>query len=210
VAAYSLDRFAADVVCVADALGMERFCLFGISMGGMVAQRVVLEHPDRVEALMLSNTSACSPPDIAAAPVETAAHVALTQGLPELKRRMDAQGGDLVATGAHRRLLARDPGYKEYGDRKFLDQSPHMYAAIVRQLARLPDLVDALGQVRCPTLVLVGEEDEVFRPECERLAAAIPGARYEVIPPGGHSPQFEAPEAFFAVVEEFLALLDRP
>jgi 2-succinyl-6-hydroxy-2,4-cyclohexadiene-1-carboxylate synthase len=57
VAAYSLDRLAEDTLQVADALGFERFTLLGYSMGGMVARRLVLAHPERVGALVLLDTS---------------------------------------------------------------------------------------------------------------------------------------------------------
>ncbi len=64
VAAYSLDRLAADTIEVADALGLERFTLLGHSMGGMVARRLVLAHPERVDALVLMDTSPGTPPGI--------------------------------------------------------------------------------------------------------------------------------------------------
>ena len=55
--AYSLDRLVADTLAVADAVGLSRFRLLGHSMGGMVARRIVLGHPDRVDALVLMDTA---------------------------------------------------------------------------------------------------------------------------------------------------------
>ena len=57
LAAYSFDRLVADTLAVADAVGLDRFRLLGHSMGGMVARRVVLQHPERVEALILMDTA---------------------------------------------------------------------------------------------------------------------------------------------------------
>lgn len=200
---YSLDRMAADVVAVADAVGVERFQLLGNSLGGMVAQRVVLRHPDRVEALVLQDTWPGAPPFDSDAAVRAAA-VARTYGLDELQRRMEGQ--DPLVTPAHERLLRERPGYREFGEWKFLSQSPAMYAAIVVELLHQPDLSDELAGVACPTLVLVGEQDPA-RLGCERLAEVIPGARLEVVPDAGHSPQLENPEAWLAALTAFLDAL---
>lgn len=205
--AYTLDRMAADVVAVADALAVRRFRLLGVSMGGMVAQRVVLANPDRVEALVLMDTCAGPLPGIDPDAVGLAATVARTHGMEELKRRIDERG-DPLATPAHRRLLRERPGYEEFGRRKFFAQSPAMYAAVVGELARLPDLLPRLVAVTCPTLVMAGEQDEMFLAAARGLAASIPGAELTLIPDAGHSPQFENPEAWFASLTGFLGRLE--
>src|SRR5438105_4194681 len=64
VAAYSLDRLARDTLAVADALGFDRFRLLGHSMGGMVAARVVVAAPERVDGLVLMDTAAGPPEGI--------------------------------------------------------------------------------------------------------------------------------------------------
>jgi pimeloyl-ACP methyl ester carboxylesterase len=67
-----------------------------------------------------------------------------------------------------------------------------------------------LGEVRCPTLVVAGERDWICGPVWNRaLAAAIPGARYVEIPGVGHLPQYEAPAALRAAIDEWLGGLDR-
>ena len=55
-----------------------------------------------------------------------------------------------------------------------------------------------------PTLVIVGEQDEPFRADAQRLAAAVPGSRLAVIADAGHSPQFEAPEPWWEALSAFL------
>ncbi len=54
-----------------------------------------------------------------------------------------------------------------------------------------------------PVLVVVGEQDTPFLRASQRMAEAIPGAQLEVVPDAGHSPQFEAPEAWWKVVSDF-------
>jgi pimeloyl-ACP methyl ester carboxylesterase len=61
-----------------------------------------------------------------------------------------------------------------------------------------------LRKLSMHTLVIVGEQDDGFLKQSTAIAEAIPGARLEVIPGGGHSPQFEAPDAWWCVVRGFL------
>jgi len=202
--AYSLARFADDVVAVADALGLGTFRLLGNSMGGLVAQLVVLAHPERVEALILQDTWPGRLPFDRDDAVK-AAEIVRRDGLAELQRR--TAGRDAVNTPAHEELLRTRPGYAEFCDQKFLGQAPAMYAAIVVEMFDQPDRTTALGGVTCPALVMAGEQDPA-RPFCEAIARAIPGARYEVIADAGHSPQLERPGAWLAALTNFLSGLD--
>ena len=106
-------------------------------------------------------------------------------------------------------LLVQRPGYREYCDRGWSIMSPVMWATLVRQIVRDADTLEQLRAVRCPTLVLVGEQDEPFLPSSRAMAETIPGARLAVIADAGHSPQFENPDAWFAEVDGFLRSLDR-
>jgi pimeloyl-ACP methyl ester carboxylesterase len=72
-------------------------------------------------------------------------------------------------------------------------------------LASQDDRLQALAGLDVPTLVLVGEEDEPFRADSAAMAAAIPGAQLAVIAGGGHSPQFEAHDAWWEALTSFLA-----
>jgi 3-oxoadipate enol-lactonase len=206
VAEYSLDRLAADTVAVADALGLDRLSLVGHSMGGMVARRVVLAHPARVDALVLMDTSPGPVPGIDADLVELAAGVALTQGKDVLKPLLDEAGA--LETPSYRRLLEERPGYQDFQDRKWAALSGVMWAAMAREIARQPEQLPALAAVACPTLVLVGEEDETFVEPSRAMATSIPGARLVVIPDAGHSPQFENPVAWFEALDGFLLMVE--
>lgn len=205
--AYSLARLAADALEIADALGVEGFRVLGSSMGGMVAQHVVLEASERVEALVLVNTWPGPFPGATPEDARRAGRLALGEGIEVLWR---AQAGrDPTSTPAHERLLRERPDHEAFGDRKFLAQSPHMYAALVEELVTRPDLSGDLRSVRCPTLVVVGEDDATALPGCLALADAIPGARVARIPDAGHSPQFENPASWAHTVASFLESLPR-
>jgi pimeloyl-ACP methyl ester carboxylesterase len=70
------------------------------------------------------------------------------------------------------------------------------------------DRLDRLPVIDVPALVLVGEEDAPFLGPSRRMAAALPGARLEVVPDAGHSPQFENPDAWWAALTRFLKEVD--
>jgi 3-oxoadipate enol-lactonase len=207
VSAYSLDRMAADVTGVADALGIDSFRLLGHSMGGMVARRVVLAHPARIDALVLMDTSPGPVPGIDPKTMEEAAIVAIDEGKDVLKPLLDEAA--TLETPAYRRLLEERPGYQAFEDRKWAQLSGVMWGAMAREMARQPDQLALLAGVRCPTLVIVGEEDEHFFDPSHKLAAAIPGAELVVVPDAGHSPQFENPRVWIDALERFLARVDR-
>jgi pimeloyl-ACP methyl ester carboxylesterase len=206
--AYSKRRLVADTLAVADALGAERFRLLGHSMGGMVARRLVLDHPARVDALVLMDTAPGPVPGLDGALIELAAQVALTEGMDRLRAALEAHAP--LGSAAHERLVATRPGYQEFLDRKWAALSPVMWATLVRAIRDQDDELEAMAAIRIPTLVVVGEQDTPFLEGSRAMAARIPGACLAVIPDAGHSPQFENPEAWRAVVEGFLNRLPDP
>jgi pimeloyl-ACP methyl ester carboxylesterase len=204
---YTLDRLALDTLAVADAVGAERFQLLGHSMGGMVARRIVLAHPERLDALVLMDTSPGPVPGLDGEILEMGAVIALTDGMDELKRIMDAFSP--LGTPAYERLMATRPGYPEFNDRKWATLSATMWATLGRAIRDQPDELAALAAVRCPTLVIVGEQDEPFLRVSREMAATIPGAELVVVPDAGHSPQFENGPAWLRALEGFLDGLRR-
>jgi pimeloyl-ACP methyl ester carboxylesterase len=205
--AYSFDRLTADTVAVADAVGADHFRLLGHSMGGMIARRLVLAHPERVDALVLMDTSPGPVPGIDGELLEMGAVIALNEGMTELKRIMDAF--QPLGTPAYERLMAERPGYVEVNDRKWSTLSPVMWATMGREIRDQPDQLAALAAVTCPTLVIVGVQDEPFVEVSRAMVETIAGAELAVIPDAGHSPQFENPEVWLTTLERFLARVDR-
>ena len=201
-ASYSLERLAADILCVADALGEERFILLGHSMGGMVARKVALTFPDRIDALILMDT--CHGP-IAAVDgdlIEMGAQIALTDGMTTLKEILDA--GTPLDNPAYQRLLEERPGYREFQEKKFGSLSAVMWATIVRAIRDQSDDLEAMRLLEMPTLVIVGEVDLPFVSQSRAMADAIPGGALVVIPDAGHSPQFENADAWANALNSFL------
>jgi pimeloyl-ACP methyl ester carboxylesterase len=201
---YDLATVAADLALLVDRLGWERFGLLGHSMGGMVAQRLALDLPDRQAALVLVGTTD-GPVPINPALVELACAVAASGGMPGLLEAQRALGETLLTSSASaERLRARYPDWDEYRDRSFLACSPDMYVEVARDLLGTPSRLDALARLAVPTLVVVGDEDEIMLPGSNRLAATIPGAELLVLSPAGHHPQAEHPDRFAGTVAAFL------
>jgi 3-oxoadipate enol-lactonase len=205
---YSLARMRADTWAVADAVGFDRFRVLGHSMGGMIVRRLPIEQPERIEALILMDTSAGPVPDLVPELVEAAAYVGLAKGKDALKTLLDSAG--VLDTPENQRLLAQRPGYREFQNRKWADTSVVMWSTLACEIAYQPDDLPRLRDLSCPTLVIVGELDVSFVDASYAIADAIPGARLAVIPGAGHSPQFEAPEPWIGELERFLAGLPAP
>ncbi|MCZ7535296.1 MAG: alpha/beta hydrolase [Acidimicrobiia bacterium] len=169
----------------------------------MVARGLAIRHPERVEALVLMDTSHGPIPGFDPTLMDLAAEIALTEGKDVLKQILDDAAP--LDNPAYQKLVEERPGYKEFGERKWADLSERMWAGLARQIAYQADELDALGGVTCPTLVLVGELDKPFRGSSRRMAERIPGARLAIIPGAGHSPQFEVPDAWLTEIVGFLA-----
>jgi 2-succinyl-6-hydroxy-2,4-cyclohexadiene-1-carboxylate synthase len=205
--AYTFDLFATDLLSLLDAVGFERTVVLGHSMGGMVVQTAALRAPERFEAIVLMDTSHRG---LKADPglVELGIAIAREEGIAAVMAAQDGLDDGPLGTPADQRVRAERPGYAEFGARKMLASSPAMYAAMLRTITDHSDdgdRLDDLRTLRAPTLVLVGDQDAPFLRPSERMAEAIPGAELVVIPDAGHSPQFEAPDAWWAALNGFLS-----
>jgi 3-oxoadipate enol-lactonase len=201
--AYKIEEFVDDVTAVTDVLGWNRFALLGHSMGGMIAQRFALANGDRLDGLVLMDSFHKGieiDPQWAALGrqiVETGGLAALVDAIRDF--------GDPLLTPAHKRLLAERPRYQEELDAQLLACSVDMWLAMTVELFGAPDLLESLGSLRIPTLVIVGEQDAPSLEDSKRMAEVIPGATLAVIPNAGHSPELEAPQAW---LEETIRFLD--
>lgn len=204
-AGYGLGDLARDATAVLDAVGAARAHVVGISMGGMIAQLVALDHPARVDRLVLIATHfggadlAPMHPD-ARRLFDPAAFQAVGRDPAKMMR---ATLEVITAPG----FVARHP---EAVDElvEHARQAPTHPAAFMAQLQALL-ASDRSGRVRdlaAPTLVIHGTEDKLITPENgRRLAARIPGARLELFDGCGHMPMYEQPARLAATVLDFLA-----
>jgi pimeloyl-ACP methyl ester carboxylesterase len=204
---YTLDRLVGDLVGFLDAIGIERCDLLGHSMGGMVALRLVLEHPARVASLVCMDTSPGAVKGIKREVWQAGAVVARTAGMERLFELMRAGAErDPLRAPASRRLEEREGPESYWGRirRKVLAMDPEAFASLGPELLDQAGVAGRLGEIRCPTLVLVGAEDAPFLGAADTLERGIPGARRVTIPDAAHSPQAENPDAWLAAVREHL------
>jgi pimeloyl-ACP methyl ester carboxylesterase len=189
----SMDAIAARILAAAP----PRFALAGLSMGGYLALTIMRQAPERVQKLALLDTSARpeSPeqtarrkPQIALAQDGRFAEVPPLQ-FPFFVHR-NRQGDDALRTRV--RLMA-----EETGAEAFLRQQ---HALITRADAR-----PLLATIKCPTLVLVGDGDELTPPALSReLADGIAGSRLVIVADCGHLSTMERPEAVNRALVEWM------
>ncbi|MEY2405003.1 MAG: 3-oxoadipate enol-lactonase [Acidimicrobiaceae bacterium] len=203
---YSFDALASDLLALADTLWGEdaEFVLLGHSMGGMAAQVAALRAPERLSGLILMDTLHGPLPFVTRDEVELAIAVVREQGINGLAEALAERGGTLDSP-AHLRLVAENPGYAEFNDRKFRATAPAAYAGLLRAMFDAPDRLDSLRSLSMPTLVITGEQDRPIVKPSMALADAISGGELVVIPDAGHSPQFENPDAWWSALSSFLA-----
>jgi pimeloyl-ACP methyl ester carboxylesterase len=195
---YTTAQLAEDVLGVLDELDIETAHVLGISLGGMIAQELVLAVPGRVRKLVLCSTTPGGP-DAVPMPQQT---VALMGRQPKIdpreamllfvKNALSAEppAGLVDEIVAYRMAHPPDPA--------------GWYAQASAGAAH--DALARLGEIRVPTLVVHGTADNVVDAgNAPLIAEAIPGARLELFEGVGHLLPWERPDEFVALVEEFLA-----
>ena len=204
--AYTFRLFADDMLGLADALEWDRFVLLGHSMGGMVAQFMACAAPARLDGLILMDTSHRALDNLDPGLVDAAVSIVRNDGMAALAAILAEQRGPLD-TPANQRLLAEDPGYADFCDRKFLASSPAMYAAMAPAFISAADRLESLRELppELPVLVIVGEQDVPFRGPSALMAACVGRASLAVIPDAGHCPQFENSAEWWQALSGFLA-----
>lgn len=201
--AYTIARLADDVADLLDALGLGRAVIGGLSMGGYVAFEFFRRHPRRVAALVLADTR--PDPDGPEGQANRAR-------MAELAR---IQGSRAVVDELLPKLLsAGTRAQKPEVERALRDMmeaaNPEAIAAALMAMAARDDSRPLLPEIDVPTLVIGGAEDSLTPPEHMReWGHQIPRARLELIEGAGHVSNLEQPEAFNALLLDFLGGLAR-
>lgn len=184
---WTLEDHARDLRALLDHLGVARCHLVGTSYGGEVGMVFAAQHPERVASLAVIAGAAEVGPELDRAVAEWA-DVALS-------RPRDLYRATLPYNFS-RRFLDAGPDVLLQGDRRLAACPPEFFTAFARLVAafRQMDLTDRLPAIRCPTLVLVGEEDRLKPVACSRrIAEGIRHAEFLVVPGAGHAVVIEKP-----------------
>lgn len=193
-APYRMDDHADDLLALLDGLQVRSAILIGLSIGGMIAQRIAVRAPERVAALVLCDTAA-------------------KIGTPEMwAERISSVEKDGIGSIADRILerwftpMFRTNRVEDYtGWKNMLVRIPaHGYTGTCASI-RDADLTMDAGRIQVPTLCVVGDQDGSTPPDLVRHTAdLIPGARFEIIVNAGHIPCIEQPAILMRLIEEHL------
>ena len=196
--AYTLDLLSDDLIGLMDSVGIDSAHFVGLSMGGMIGMTSALKHPGRFLSLALCDTSSRVPPE--AAPVwESRIKTAKEQGM-----------GPLVEPTLQRWFT--EPFYK--AEKSVMARVGQMirttpvdgYVGCCHAIPKI-DITDRLGAIRCPTRVIVGDQDVGTPVAMSRaIQEAIPGADLVVIPSASHLSNLEQPGAFNQALTTFLGM----
>lgn len=194
---YTMAALADDVVLSLDALGLAKVHLIGLSIGGMIGQAVAIGHGARLSSAMFCDTAPATPPG----------------GRETWRERIAVvqKAGSLDGLG--------DPTMERWFTSEFKEKRPARWAEIRSTIVNTTatgyvgcaaaiadyDFVPKLPGVTVPTLVVCGDDDPGTPPAGNKqIAELIPGGRYEGIANARHFPNVERPEAFNAVMMDWL------
>lgn len=192
-APHALDDHAEDLEGLVDHLGIDGFALAGISIGGMIAQRVALRRPGRVKALALCDT---------AARIGTVA--SWNERIDAVQTRGIAAIADAILERWFTPAFRRDRTAELAGWRNMLIRTPAEGYAGACAALRDADLTVEIPAIGLRTLVVAGAGDLSTPPDLVRaLADLLPDARFEIIPDAGHIPSIEQPEKLATLMEDY-------
>ena len=189
-ARYSEALTVADMRGLLQHLGVDRAVIGGLSLGGYMSLAFHRRHPEMVRALVICDSGPGYRNGDARAAWNERAHDRAT--------RLEALGLDALSSSS-----------REMRESIRHHRSAQGLAHAARGMLAQDGsrVIDGLGSIRVPTLVVVGDQDQPFLAPCEYMAKKIPGARLEVIKDAGHSSNLDQPEAFNRVLLDFLGSL---
>lgn len=193
---WSIKETAGEICLLADRLGVDRFHLAGISMGGTIALQVAIDHSERVASLILINTFATLRPK----------HWSELYYLIRryIRARLRGAGAQAELTAAR---VFPQPGQEDLR-RELIHHirqaDPEVYKTAMHELGFF-DIRRNLRDIRMPALVISGENDTTVPLENQRdLVVGIRGSRYALIPGAGHGVIIDQPDAVNQKLVEFI------
>jgi len=194
---YPIARMASDAAAVLDAAGVKNAHVYGVSMGGMIAQEFALQYPNRVKSLILGCTAAGGPEAKRAEP----------EVLTVLTRQGMTPAEAARAINPYIYHTATPPSRLEEDLNIRLQWTP-TFEGYMAQLQGIMmwEAYSRIAQISAPTLVLHGETDQLVPPENGKLIAQrISGSKFVIIPNASHIYSTDQPDAAHKPVLEFLS-----
>jgi proline iminopeptidase len=214
VSTMTWDNLTADADALRERLGFDRWAVLGHSFGGSVALEYALRYPDRLSHLVLLDTGGDS-----RWPRENAPRILAGRGYSprtvQLARRFFS--GQIAPNEMFRGLMRFGSAYYHRPSIALLAREmvrggwrtkirPEALIFAGRELLKGWSVMDRLGEITAPTLVLAGRDDFLFPPEHQvALAAGIPGARLQIVERAGHNAHAERPAVVAEAITRFVA-----
>lgn len=192
---YTVAQLGADVLALMDRLGIARADYAGVSIGGMVGQWLAIHAPERIASLAVI----CSAPD-------TLNPDAFTERARTVRAAGTAEPiADAVVAAWFTEQWAREhPALVARHRQMIVDTPVEGYASCCEAVAA-HDVAADLPTIAAPTLVVAGAQDRAIpASQGERIAAAVPGARFEILDPAAHIASVERADAVTALIAEHL------
>lgn len=212
ITSMTMDNLTADADALRQALGFDQWAVLGHSFGGNVALEYALRYPQKLSHLVLVNTGADY-----YWPREHGPQLLEQRGISpeivEIARRHfsgefepDEEFSNLMKLGkvySPSTSLKRLPEMLWIGAQSKLRPEALIFGDI--HVLKNWRVVERLGEIKVPTLIIAGREDFIYPPEAQQeLLAGLPNARLEFIDGAGHNPQMEQPAPVRRLIREFL------
>ena len=184
-----------------DHLGLERAVVGGLSLGGGIATRFTLAHPERVRALIVIDSSSASGLPLGVDNIVMRAksiEVTLAGGMDAMAKFAIESNPNVAGR------LKIDPSARKEVFDYYRMLTPIGYANALRALLQMDYITDRLDQITVPTLLVCGNEDPSLGPMRE-IQRRVTHAKFALLAPAGHFANRDQPEAFNRAVVEFLA-----
>jgi pimeloyl-ACP methyl ester carboxylesterase len=193
---YSTRMMAEDTIGLMDYLEIAQAHVIGASMGGMIAQELAINYPQRVKKLVL----ACTYARLEGTGGDASAQAKLDQLAPQEMARA------MIGLALNRPVYRLTFGLLAAIQSRFVGASGRVGIAGQLEACRKHNTLERLKLIAAPTLVMVGSEDRIIKPvSSEVIAGRIAGARLVKVPGGSHSFSFEMKNVFNREVLSFLS-----
>ena len=194
---YPIAAMAADAAAVLDASGVDSANIYGISMGGMIAQEFALQYPQRVRKLILGCTAPGGPKAVRAEPEVN--RVLMARGTMTVEEGIEAMVPYIYDSATPRARIEEDLAI-----RRVTFPKPEAYAAQLQGVFAW-ESYSRLARIGAPTLVIHGETDRLVPPgNGQLIAQSIHGSKFVLLPQASHIYPTDQPEASHKAVMDFL------
>ncbi len=187
----SIDHYVDDLLALLDRLDISDAILVGLSIGGMIAQRLAIRAPQRVTSLVLCDTGS---------------KIGTWELWTDRMKAVEGQGLPYISEAVLERWFSQHFRHNKpdelAGWRNMLVRTPVDGYLAGCAAIRDADFTKEVGSIKVPTLCIVGDEDGATPPDLvEGLAQSIPGANFSIIKNAGHLPCIEQPYALAHLIQ---------